>query len=475
MKLQVENGCEDELGCLEWVNFFAQAEEVCSVRVTNRRKDKFFGRSLRRVAIVRLDDAAELLLAANSSGELGSEGFVQDLVVHADTSMGAKGVVMSDPRPNDVIQLLLTEAHEVIEAFVLERTNERFDKCVCLGRSDRCPHWPRALLVPEVAETVRELPIAITKQESRLDALVLHPHRRVARLLHDPVPMGRVGRRAGVDLASAEMDEDQNVGMEHASKGVDLLREKVARDDGINIRMHEGRPLHRRVFDRLVRPRAESAVGENLPGCGRSDTAPELLELSDDTAVSPEDVLPREPNHQLTCGLGDSRPTRAPERNFIPRLPKPSTVGLRLDDLHDVSDVVIHHRTQSQEFRLLFGRRHDSAGIDPISQHSYLGLENAELGVVPWPEVLGDEHQNRENETIHTQSFKMGENSKRPDIEGYTTGPIFSNPLDRGGIPARRPVCGFGASARRNPILFAEPEFPVNSLLIWKGNQGCVA
>ena len=235
---------------------------------------------------------------------------------------------MPDPCPNDVIQLLLTEAHEVIEAFVLERTNERFDKCVCLGRSDRCPHWPRALLVPEVAETVRELPIAITKQESRLDALVLHPHRRVAGLLHDPVPVGRIGRRASVDLPSAEMDKDQDVGMEHASKGVYFFAKEIARDNRVDVGVHESRPLHRRIFDRLVRPRAESGVGENLPDCGRPDTASELLEFPDDSAVSPEDVLAREPNDQLPCRLGNSRPSGSSERSFIPGFAKPSTVGL---------------------------------------------------------------------------------------------------------------------------------------------------
>ena len=87
MKLQVENSCEDEFGRAERANIFSKVKEVCSVRMRNRCKDKFFKRNLDGVAIVGLDDAAELLLATNASGELGSKGFVQHLVVHADTPM----------------------------------------------------------------------------------------------------------------------------------------------------------------------------------------------------------------------------------------------------------------------------------------------------------------------------------------------------------------------------------------------------
>ena len=65
MKTQVENGCKDEFGRAEWVNFFSETEEVRSVRVTNRSEDKIFGCDLSGFAVVRLDAAAELLFTAN--------------------------------------------------------------------------------------------------------------------------------------------------------------------------------------------------------------------------------------------------------------------------------------------------------------------------------------------------------------------------------------------------------------------------
>ena len=94
MKLKVENGFRDEFGRAERVNFFSETEEVRSVRMTNRQGDEFFGRDLSGVAIVRLDDAAEFALAPNAPGELGPEGLVQHLVVHADPSMRTNGVVV---------------------------------------------------------------------------------------------------------------------------------------------------------------------------------------------------------------------------------------------------------------------------------------------------------------------------------------------------------------------------------------------
>ena len=73
----------------ERVNFFERMEEASSVRATNLRGGKSFGRSLSGVAVVGFDDAAKLVLASNASGELGPEGLVQNLVVYADTPMRA--------------------------------------------------------------------------------------------------------------------------------------------------------------------------------------------------------------------------------------------------------------------------------------------------------------------------------------------------------------------------------------------------
>ena len=112
----------------ERANFSEWMEETCSVRVTNRRREKFFVSNSGGVAVVGLYDPAELLLATDAALELRSKGLVQNLIVHADTSMRTGGIVVPDPCPDDVVQLIFAEAHEIIETFVLEGADEGFDE-----------------------------------------------------------------------------------------------------------------------------------------------------------------------------------------------------------------------------------------------------------------------------------------------------------------------------------------------------------
>ena len=79
----------------ERVIFFEWTEEVCLDRMTNLRHDRFTGRGLGGVTVVGLYDATELLFASNAPGELGSESFVQYVVVHADTPMRPLSVIVS--------------------------------------------------------------------------------------------------------------------------------------------------------------------------------------------------------------------------------------------------------------------------------------------------------------------------------------------------------------------------------------------
>ena len=105
-------------------NFFEQTKEASWVQCTNRGGVSFRRRNSGGVAIVGLDDVAQLLFASDASAELRPEGLVQNFVVRTDSPMRTDGIVMPDPCPNGVVELFLTEAHEAIEAFVLERADE---------------------------------------------------------------------------------------------------------------------------------------------------------------------------------------------------------------------------------------------------------------------------------------------------------------------------------------------------------------
>ena len=70
-------------------------------------------------ALVGLDEPSELLLATNPAGESRCEIYIQDVVVYSYSSVRPFGVVVADPCPVDVIDLVQTEAHEMIQAFSL--------------------------------------------------------------------------------------------------------------------------------------------------------------------------------------------------------------------------------------------------------------------------------------------------------------------------------------------------------------------
>ena len=72
--------------------------------------------ALRRFAVVRLDEAAQLLFAANFAGTSWAKASVEDIVVHADSSMRPFGVVVVDPAVDNVVELVAAKAHEMVQA-----------------------------------------------------------------------------------------------------------------------------------------------------------------------------------------------------------------------------------------------------------------------------------------------------------------------------------------------------------------------
>ena len=426
--------------------------------------------SLRGFAVITFQNAAEFGFASDSAFRLRNEVLIQNCVVSANAAMGPFFVIMFQPHAKNIIELSSTETNKMIQHFPFCSSDEALTECVRHRSTRRNFYRPDFGIFPKHVESIRILSIAIPNEKLGLYTFIFHPHRGIPCLLHYPSGIRMIGARTAIDFSATQMNEYENIGVAYPAERENSFRKEIARHNAFNMSVDKGRPGNRRSLSSFLGIGKVALPFKDVSDGGCSDTDTQLFEFSKDATVSPAEILPGESQNQIARGLGNSRSSGPLARSLISGLPKPSTIGLRLDDLHDVSDVVVHHCTQPEEFRLLFGSGDDAAGIDPISQHSHLGLENAELGVVPWPEVLGNEHQNRENETIHTRSFRMRKNSKRPDTEGYTTGPIFSNPLNWDRIPSRRPNSGLGPKARQNPSPGGRSDFPVNSLLLWKGN-----
>ena len=137
--------------------------------------------SSRSFAVVAPKDAAEFGLAANMSLGHWNEFLIEHRVVSADSSMRTLFVIIFQPHPKDIVQMPAAETDEVIQHFVLHFPDIRFDERVCLSRLRRNSDASHARL-PESIELVGVLSVPIPDQKPGLDALVLHPHRGVARL-----------------------------------------------------------------------------------------------------------------------------------------------------------------------------------------------------------------------------------------------------------------------------------------------------
>ena len=76
--------------------------------------------------VVRLDKPAELMFAADDPVGLRLECLVENFVVHAEASVWASRVVIGDPGGSDIVELVATEADEVVETFPFEGFDPRF-------------------------------------------------------------------------------------------------------------------------------------------------------------------------------------------------------------------------------------------------------------------------------------------------------------------------------------------------------------
>lgn len=166
-------------------------------------------RLLRGLTIVGLDDTTEVLLAANSTLQLRSEGLIEDFVLHAQPPMWAQCVVIGGQGCFDVVELGEAEADKVVQTFPLMGFDPRFRERIRAGRLERYSGTSHAFRFPEGLELVGKLAVTIMNQKARFHSHVVQPHAGVTCLLHNPVPIGMVGRWAAVHLAAAQMDEDE--------------------------------------------------------------------------------------------------------------------------------------------------------------------------------------------------------------------------------------------------------------------------
>lgn len=103
----------------------------------NLRKVVRLSAGLRSVAVVLANDAFEFGPAADLAFGHRHEAVVEHGVAAADSAMASVSVIMSEPGSYNVVQLVSAEAHEVIQAFAFQCSNETFAE----GVRHRSARW----------------------------------------------------------------------------------------------------------------------------------------------------------------------------------------------------------------------------------------------------------------------------------------------------------------------------------------------
>ena len=163
-------------------------------------------------------------------------------------------------------------------------------------------------------------------QKSRLYVQAIQPHGGFARLLHYPFTVWMIGGRTAVDLAGADMNEDEHMRGENTPERVHALGKEVAADKRVHMRVNEVGPGDRRLLERLVRSRMDTPVLQNLPNGRGADRNTQLFEFAHDSSVSPTEVLVGQTEDETHCGRRRGWPAGGLEGDSSFGLTKPSPI-----------------------------------------------------------------------------------------------------------------------------------------------------
>jgi len=117
----------------------------------------------------------------------------------------------------------------------------------------------------------------------------------------------------------------------------------------------------------------------------------ELVQLPDDPAVAPADVLLREADDETSPYGADSRAPHAPGLSAVPLLSNPAPVGLMRDDPEDVLDVVAEFASDVKEVSPVLWAQNNSVLVELATEHVDLGMKEPDLGITASLEAFAKE------------------------------------------------------------------------------------
>ena len=239
-----------------------------------------------------MDDPTQPVDSSDLVGVIESLGWLEgDWHFELDPSMRPCGVVVLDELRKDALKVAFVSDEEPVQALGPDAPDETLGEGIGTWCPDRCLDDPSANRSHHFVEGSDELGVAILDQELHHTILVIERYDEVSRLLGDPASDRVFGDASEEDLASFEVDEEQDV---EASQGDGVDGEEVARQRSGCLSSKELDPAGSRASWGWCKAVASKHVSHTGGGNGGA----ELPQLADDTEVTPARILSSEPEHK---------------------------------------------------------------------------------------------------------------------------------------------------------------------------------
>ncbi len=240
-----------------------------------------------------------------------------------DPLMRALRVVAVNELGDEVIEVALTEDHEVVEAFVFDGLNETFDVRVEVRRTLGKPLRFGACIISDDGVELRgELRVAVAQQIRALDTGLVQMHGEVASLLLDPFGVRCFGGGRNDDATASDMNEREQVEIAAPAVGPAADGQEVARPQSFRVACDEVVPSDSGAPRSGFLP----VFFEDVADCGSSDHADvQIANLSSKAGDAPV-VLAGHSKHEVA---DEGRlPRSAADAGFRTPLLWPMLLGL---------------------------------------------------------------------------------------------------------------------------------------------------
>ncbi|VGO13413.1 hypothetical protein PDESU_01970 [Pontiella desulfatans] len=227
-----------------------------------------------------------------------------------------------------------------------------------------------------------------------LDSNVIEPHSCISCLLKHPFFIGMKRSRTHKNTATSKVDKYQHVRVEFSLERINGLCKKVDSDQGFDVRANEPRPCTVWILQRFIRYRVKVVSLHDVTDGRQTNCDSQFSQFPKDSLISPSQIFGCESDNQFDGSRIRFWATTLARRLFARFLSKPSSIGVRFGNEHDIGDFMADQRTQSHQLCPFFRSCDYSRIINSITKHFDLILQHLNSCIISRHEKSRYENEN---------------------------------------------------------------------------------